>query len=118
MGAQQLLGELVNVARKAGVVVRVEPLRTPSRSVGGLCRVAGRPMVILERKSGAVDRAWVIADALRRLGIPVEEKGLSLRAKALLLGQSSRQEPRRTRPSAPPTPKPLAKAGGRSPTRR
>ena len=42
------MDELIGVARKIGIEVRIEPIRIPSRSFGGLCRLRGRQVPVPE----------------------------------------------------------------------
>ncbi len=63
----RLVDELMGVARKLGIEVRVVPLRGPTRSAGGLCRLNGKQMLLLDQKSSAIDRAGALAEALAGL---------------------------------------------------
>lgn len=65
MEPERLLGALVEVANQLGVTVRVEPLRVAVHlGSGGLCRVGGKAIVLLDSKSPVVDRVLTLADAL------------------------------------------------------
>jgi hypothetical protein len=58
------MDELIGVARKLGIEVRSQPIRIPSRSFGGLCRLHGRQVLLLDQKSSVADRVGTIAEAL------------------------------------------------------
>lgn len=64
------MDELIGVARKLGIEVRVEALRVPTRSAGGLCRFKGKPTLLLDQKTSAIDRAGALAEALAQLAPP------------------------------------------------
>src|SRR5262249_33402866 len=50
MDPQQLFDELVLVALRLGVEVRVQPFETPATMGGGLCVVRGEKLVLIDRK--------------------------------------------------------------------
>jgi hypothetical protein len=58
------MDELIGVARKIGIEVRIEPIRIPSRSFGGLCRLRGRQVLVLDQRSSFADRVGTLAEAL------------------------------------------------------
>lgn len=58
------MDELIGVARKIGIEVRTQPIRIPSRSFGGLCRLHGRQVLVLDQRSSFVDRVGTLAEAL------------------------------------------------------
>lgn len=58
------MDELIGVARKIGIEVRIQPIRIPSRSFGGLCRLRGRQVLLLDQKSSPADRVGTLAEAL------------------------------------------------------
>ncbi len=58
------MDELIGVARKIGIEVRIQPIRIPSRSFGGLCRLRGRQVLVLDQRSSFVDRIGTLAEAL------------------------------------------------------
>jgi hypothetical protein len=60
----RLVDELIGVARKLGIEVRVEHMRLPTHSSGGLCRLKGRQVLLLDSKSSVIDRAGALAEAL------------------------------------------------------
>jgi hypothetical protein len=59
-----MMDELIGVARKLGIEVRTQPIRIPSRSFGGLCRLRGRQVLLLDQRSSVADRVGTIAEAL------------------------------------------------------
>lgn len=58
------MDELIGVARKIGIEVRIQPIRIPNRSFGGLCRLRGRQVLVLDQRSSFVDRVGTLAEAL------------------------------------------------------
>jgi len=66
--AERLLKELVGVAHGVGVDVRIEHMRTAANyASGGLCRLRGKTVVVLNAKSPAVDRVLTLAEAIAPL---------------------------------------------------
>jgi UDP-N-acetylmuramate dehydrogenase len=65
-----LLDELLRVAGKLGIPVRIEPFETPAAGGGGLCTVRGRQLVLLDARAALPDRVRALARALAPL--PVE----------------------------------------------
>jgi hypothetical protein len=63
----RLLDELLAVARKLGIHVRIEPLLVQSSRAGGLCRLRGRTLVLLDERASIVERGAVLAEALAGL---------------------------------------------------
>lgn len=55
---------LSDVAARAGLEVRVEPFAVSVAGRGGLCRIEGRPVVLVDAKLALVDQAGVIGEAL------------------------------------------------------
>jgi UDP-N-acetylmuramate dehydrogenase len=64
-----LLDELLEVARKLGVPVRIEPFETPAAGGGGLCVVHGRDLVLLDAGASPSDRVRALARALAGLDV-------------------------------------------------
>jgi hypothetical protein len=64
MDARRLIDELSSVALKLGLEVRVEPFATPGRSAGGLCRIRGRLVVLIDASAGLLEQAASLAEAL------------------------------------------------------
>jgi hypothetical protein len=67
MDAQQLFDELVLVAERLGVEVRVEPFETPATMGGGLCLVRGEKLVLIDRNATVPDRLAGLARAVSEL---------------------------------------------------
>jgi len=67
--AQRLLDELLSAARKLGLKVRIEPLRAASGRAGGLCRIRGQTLVLLDELAGPVEQAAALAEALAELDV-------------------------------------------------
>ncbi|MFO0566594.1 MAG: hypothetical protein U0263_13075 [Polyangiaceae bacterium] len=73
MDPQRLLAELVSVAEGLGITVRIEPLRIAvHHASGGLVRLNGQSVVLLDSKSPLFDRVLTLADAL----VPFSDQGL------------------------------------------
>jgi hypothetical protein len=65
-----LLDELFDVCRMLGLAVRDEPMKVPAtRLAGGLVRLHGIPIVIVDSLSPVVDRVAAVADAICELDI-------------------------------------------------
>ncbi len=64
MEPEQLLHELLRVARAAGVEVRSERVETRPRSAGGLCWVHGAPIVIVDPTAPRLDALLALARSL------------------------------------------------------
>jgi UDP-N-acetylmuramate dehydrogenase len=60
----ELLEELIRVAARLGVEVRVERFETPPARGGGRCVVDGRVLVLLDARAPAADRVEALAGAL------------------------------------------------------
>lgn len=69
MDAQRLLDELLAAARKLGLKVRIEPMRTAAGRAGGLCRLRGQTMVLLDELAAPVEQAAALAEALGELDV-------------------------------------------------
>ena len=69
----RLVDELSHIARKLCIEVRVEHMRLPTHSSGGLCRLKGRQVLLLDSKSSVIDRAGALAEALARFDISAIE---------------------------------------------
>jgi hypothetical protein len=66
---QRLLDELLQVASRLGIAVRVEHFETPAASGGGLCAVQGRPLVLLDASAPLPARVLALARALAGLDV-------------------------------------------------
>lgn len=67
MERERLLSELLSAAAKLGVEVRVEPFDTGGTSAGGICRVHGRRLILLDAAASVPDRAAALAAVLSGL---------------------------------------------------
>lgn len=61
-----LLG-LKALAAEAGVDVRIEPFALAMAGKGGLCRIKGRRVILVDAKLGVVEQIGVLGEALGRL---------------------------------------------------
>lgn len=64
MEAQHLFEELVRVAEKLGVEVRVELFETPASEGGGLCILRGEHLVLLDARAPLEKQTLALAQAL------------------------------------------------------
>ena len=64
MDDRSLLDELVRVATRLGVEVRIEPFETPPAGGGGRCLLAGRDLILLDARASLRDRVAALASAL------------------------------------------------------
>jgi len=60
----RLLSELEGVAARLGIEVRVEPLGDDLGTRGGLCRIRGRPIILIDASLPIGERIVVLAQAL------------------------------------------------------
>ena len=65
----RLYDALLAVAHKLGVEVRVERLLVRSARAGGLCRLRGRQVVLLDDGASTVERNAALAEALSLLDV-------------------------------------------------
>jgi hypothetical protein len=66
---EEIVRSLANVAEGAGVEVRIERFDHPLAGKGGLCRVEGVLVVLVDAKLGALEQAGVIGQALAELDL-------------------------------------------------
>ena len=70
MDANTLLGQLEEVARSLGMQVRYEKIKREGTFYpGGLCRLKGEYVVIVNSTASAEDRAQTLAKALNRFDL-------------------------------------------------
>lgn len=81
MGVDPVVRELVAIAERLGLRVRIEPFRVRGAQ-SGLCRVKGKLMVLIDELSSSVDQATSLADVLASL--EVDPSALSANAAQLL----------------------------------
>jgi hypothetical protein len=92
-----MLEELCRVASRLGVEVRQRALRGSHPGTGGLCRIRGQSLVLMNSKAPAFERAAVVAQALAELGHTLSVE-LSEECRAFV----GRHGPRGTRAQAKP----------------
>lgn len=85
MGDQHLFDELIRVAEKLGVEVRIEPFETPATGGGGLCVLRGEQLVLLDATAPLHERILALARALSRLD--TETVYMTPEARDILEGQ-------------------------------
>ncbi len=64
-----MLDELLKVASKLGIAVRIEPFETPVAGGGGLCVVRGHPLVLLDSSAPLPARVRALSRALAALEV-------------------------------------------------
>ncbi len=69
MPPEEVLAQLVELAKRTGIRVRFDEVQTTSSSKGGLCVVRGEPLVVLDVHSGPLEQAEILAAALQRFGV-------------------------------------------------
>jgi hypothetical protein len=92
---ERLLEELVKVARTLGVTVRIEPMRLAMHHTsGGMIRLNGQSLLLLDAKSPLFDRVLTLADAIvsvSKEGVPA---ALTPEARELLEATRAKREGR------------------------
>jgi hypothetical protein len=86
--------DLTRVAESVGLEIQRRALRGTHPSLGGLCRLPGRNVVLLSSKATTLERCTLLAAALAELG-HATHPGLGGESRALV--------ERRGRPLSPPT---------------
>lgn len=81
MTPEEAVVALSNLAIEAGIHVRVETFGHVLAGKGGLCRLDGRTMILVDEKLGPLERAGVIGLSLGRL---VDERRMTLDVPARL----------------------------------
>ena len=69
MEDQDLLEELVRVAARLGVQVRIEPFETPPAGGGGRCVLDGREFILIDARAPLGDRLGALAAAMSDLDL-------------------------------------------------
>lgn len=59
-----MVSALSAVAALAGVEVRIEPFQLALAGKGGLCRIEGQLVILVDAKLGVLEQAGVIGEAL------------------------------------------------------
>ena len=67
MDSHRLFNELVAVARKLGVEVRLESFSTVTTTGGGFCTLGGRALILIDDHAPLSTRVEALARALARL---------------------------------------------------
>jgi hypothetical protein len=62
--AEEVLLGLTELAARLGVEVRIEPFELKLAGKGGLCRIAGRAVVLVDARLALVDQLGVLGQAL------------------------------------------------------
>ena len=92
---RQVLAALETLAERLGVVVRAEAFsKGILQGHGGLCRVDGKPVVLMDERLALPDRVGVLATALS--GFPWAEERLPPAVRDALT-RASRRRGKRTR---------------------
>jgi hypothetical protein len=92
LGTERLLDEFLSVAMRLGIEVRVQPFHGGIRSSGGLCRLRGRVLVLIDQRLGVFERTRTLADALSELD--VEGVYLTPQARSFIEAARARHGPR------------------------
>jgi UDP-N-acetylmuramate dehydrogenase len=66
---RSLLDELVRVATRLGIDVRIEPFEIPPVGGGGRCVLAGKDLILLDARASLRDRVAALASALANLDL-------------------------------------------------
>lgn len=61
---EEAIRALSEVAARAGVEVRIEPFALALSGKGGLCRIEGRRVVLVDARLSVLEQAGVIGEAL------------------------------------------------------
>jgi hypothetical protein len=69
MPPEEVLTQLVELAKRTGIRVRFDEVQTSSSSKGGLCIVRGEPLVVLDVHATPLEQAEILAAALARFGV-------------------------------------------------
>ncbi|MBX3206835.1 MAG: hypothetical protein KF764_17325 [Labilithrix sp.] len=63
----RVLSGLTALARQVGVEVRIEPFALAMAGKGGLCRIEGRRVILVDEKLGVVEQIAIVGEALGRV---------------------------------------------------
>ena len=64
-----MLAELQKLANRAGVVVRFEAFDAKSAKRGGLCKVNGAPLVVVDARLTVLEKIGILSEALAALDV-------------------------------------------------
>jgi hypothetical protein len=97
MDPARLFEELLRVAERLGLQVRIQPFATPPVQAGGMCWVRGRQLILLDANAPVVERTATLAEAL----CTVDLEDLYVAPEARLAVEAARQR-LQARPAPPP----------------
>lgn len=100
MTPAEILTELEKLALRLGVPVRFEAFDLRMAGKGGLCRLRGKPIIVVDEGLPLLDKIGVLSEALARFDLEAIYLPPVLRARIDQYG-SPRRKPRRG-PVAPP----------------
>ncbi|MDB5214857.1 MAG: hypothetical protein JWO86_2784 [Myxococcaceae bacterium] len=66
---EEAIRALSEVAAQAGVEVRIEPFALVLAGKGGLCRIEGRLVVLIDAKLSVLEQAGVLGEALAEVDL-------------------------------------------------
>jgi hypothetical protein len=66
-----MLRELERLARRMGIAVRFEAFDPRATRRGGLCRLRGTPLVLVDAHATTLDKVGVLCEALARFDVEV-----------------------------------------------
>lgn len=69
MSPEEAVRALSAVAASAGVEVRIERFELAAAGKGGLCRLEGRQLILVDAKLGVLEQAGVIGEALAEVDL-------------------------------------------------
>ena len=69
VGPDEVMHALTAVAVQAGVEVRIEPFQLALSGKGGLCRIEGRLVILVDAKLALLEQAGVIGEALGEIDL-------------------------------------------------
>lgn len=107
MTPQEAFSALSALAKRAGLEVRVETFGHALAGKGGLCRVDGKDVILVDAKLGVLERVGVVGLALGRY---FRERKLPIEVPPNLRSYLKTGHAELRRLPAPATPKPLARA--------
>jgi len=68
---EQMLRELERLARRMGLEVRFEAFDARASRRGGLCRLRGAPLVLIDAHATTIDKVGVLCEAIARFDVEV-----------------------------------------------
>lgn len=108
MDESALFDEICALLTAVGVEIRVERFSTPPDSAGGLCRVAGKNLVLLHSGSSKAERGRALLEVVEQLGLDrLGVRGAELSPTLLSRLNRRGQMPWPHRRQAPPVAKPI-----------